>query len=81
MAEVSYDWGSERPVRSGVRSSTRTTPRLARLRQACARHAVMIAHADLRLRAALEVREAEALEVSSPRDPLWGSSTFGVRCA
>lgn len=82
MAEVSYDWSGERPVRSGVRSSTRMTPRLARLRQACARHAVMIAHADLRLRAALEEREAEAtLEVSSARDPLCGSYTFRVRCA
>lgn len=71
MAEVSYDWGSERPARSGMRASTQTTPRLARLRQACATKAVRLAQEDLRLRAALIAREAEVtLEESSPRDAL-----------
>ena len=67
MAEVSCDWGSERPARSGIR----TTPRLARLRQACAMKAARLANADLRFRAALVERETEVdLEDSSTRDPL-----------
>lgn len=48
MEDVSYDWGSERPARSSTRPSTRTTPRLARLRQACATEVVRLAELEAR---------------------------------
>ena len=71
MAEVSGDRGSERPAGSGIRRAVRVTPRLVRLRQACAAQALAIAKADLRFRAALLEREAGVnLKASNTRDPL-----------